>query len=117
MPRRSIGKLRRHFSIRERSTTKDNLGERENTYTEVFKVWGHLRNGRQATRDQRGVPVTEDTLMLTTHYRKGFKPGRVQQAVDLQTDRVYWIDSVLDVDERRQWIEAVCVEQRVQFPQ
>ena len=117
MPRRSIGKLRRHFSIQTRSTTKDNLGEPVNTYTETFRCFGHIKNGRQQVKSEVGLPVTEDTLLLTTHYRAGFKAGGLQRAVDLQSNRTYRIDSVMDVDERRQWITAIVVEIPVEFPQ
>lgn len=117
MPRRRIGALTRYFSIRQRRAEKDNLGERLNTYAEVFRVWGSLRNGRQRMIGEAGGIQTEDTLLLQTHYRDGFQSGGTQIAVDLTSSRQYRIDSVLDIEERRQWVELVVVEQPVEFPQ
>lgn len=104
------GAMRQRFLVENRASTATASGERANTWTEAFRIRGNLRNGRQRVSEVGAQLNTEDTMLLRTRYRTGFKSGGQQRVTDEETSKVYRVDTWLDVSARRRWIDLVVVE-------
>lgn len=104
------GQLRQVFTISERSSSTDALGERANTYTDQFTVRGFVRNARPTVRTDGMELRSEAAQMIRTRYRTGFKSGGQQRATDAETGKVYRIDTWDDVGKKQRWIDLMVVE-------
>lgn len=107
----TIGALRRRYSIRSRSTARDGRGERAQTYTEKFVVWGEPpREGSTSIGEDVGALRSEETLRFRIRFRENVNIG--DQAVDVANGRVYYIRSVADVaGPYRHYLQIVAAQQ------
>lgn len=97
-----VGNLRRRYSVRGRSTDRNELGERESAYTHKFYIRAEApREGSATIRGESGVLRSEDSLRLRTRYRTDIDLN--DQLVDGST--VYYVRSILDLSGRRRWLQ------------
>lgn len=102
--------LTRRYSVRERTTARDDRGVRGNTYTEKFKVWGELpREARTASFSDGGVLRSEDVLRFRCRYHPDIQLG--DQFVDLANGWTMYVTSVLPLDTTRQRLQIVATQQ------
>jgi head-tail adaptor len=107
-----IGLIRRRYSVRERSSTRDARGERSSAYTEKFRCWGETpREGASNLSSSGGTRQSDNTFRLRVRYRPGYKVG--DQLVDVGTSQVLYIHGVYVVDPQRAWLQIVAEESPV----
>lgn len=96
--------LRRRYSVRSRSQTRDDRGVRSSTYVHKFYIWGEEpRDGSTTTFRDTGALRTEETLRLRTRYTANINVG--DQLVS--SEHTLFIRSAVDVDGRRRWLQLV----------
>jgi head-tail adaptor len=108
----TIGDIRRRYSVRSRSTTRDARGERPNTYTEKFQVWGELpRENAPRLADDTGMRRSESTMRMRVRRRSGFEVG--DQFVDIGSGQVMYLTGFHPVDAMRMWTQLLLSESPV----
>jgi len=107
-----IGHLRRRYSVRSRSTTRDARGELPNTYTEKFKVWGEVpRENAPRVSDDPGMRRSDGSMRLRVRWRSGFVIG--DQLVDVGSGQIMYLTGFYPVDALRMWAQLVLSESPV----
>lgn len=97
-------KLRRRFSVRSRSTERDDRGERVATYQHKFSIWTEEpRDGSTQLSLVSGAARTQDTVRMRARFRTDVEVG--DQLVD--TRGAFIISSVTDVDGTGRWLQIV----------
>lgn len=91
-----LGDLRNRYSVRGRSTARDARGERPDSFTEKFKVYGEPpRDSSTVLAKDAGALRSVDTLRFRVSWRQGINVG--DQIVDVGSGRAFYIHSVTDV--------------------
>lgn len=91
-----LGDCRSRYSVRSRSATRDARGERHDSYTEKFLVWGEPpREASTELAKDSGALRSIDALRLRVRWRPNIRVG--DQIVDLSTGNAFYIHSVTDV--------------------
>ena len=101
-----IGKLRHRVTIQQLVNIDDGGGGSIETWQDIVPVWAAiepLRGNERYTAQQ-----VQSTLShkVTIRYREGVKP----QMRLTYKGRVFEVESVIDVEERHQWLELLCSE-------
>ncbi|WP_434642754.1 phage head closure protein [Thermoanaerobacterium thermosaccharolyticum] len=102
----NAGKLRHRATIQQLVSTDDGAGGSIETWQDIVTVWAAiepLRGNERYTAQQ-----VQSTLShkVTIRYREGIKP----QMRLTYKGRVFEVESVIDVEERHQWLELLCSE-------
>ena len=103
----SIGQLRHRLSPQAPTATADSYGGRTIVWTDVVTLWGRidsLRGAEQLHGMQLGERVTH---RITIRFREDV--SAVQRL--RFGSRIFKIQSVLDRDGRRRWLELLCEEE------
>lgn len=107
-----IGSIRRRYSVRSRSETRDARGERAATYTEKFKVWGEVpRENAGRITDDAGMRSSEGSMRMRVRYRSGFAAG--DQLVDVSSGQTMYVQHFFPVDQLRMWMQLILSESPV----
>lgn len=102
----NTGKLRHRATIQQLVNIDDGAGGSIETWQDIATVWAAiepLRGNERYTAQQ-----VQSTLShkVTIRYREGIKP----QMRLTYKGRVFEVESVIDVEERHQWLELLCSE-------
>lgn len=101
-----IGKLRHRVTIQKLISTPDGGGGSTKTWIDDATVWAAIEPLRGGERYVAQQIQSELTHKITMRYREGIKP---QMRIKYK-DRIFEILSVIDIDERRIWLEMLCSE-------
>lgn len=100
------GKLKHEILIQQQTTTQNNYGEPQNTWTTVFTCWANIKPlvGREFLDASRiNSDLTHD---VTIRYRDGVYP-KMRISYD---SRYFDIISVINSQEAGQWLFLKCRE-------
>src|SRR5690606_24333482 len=96
--------LRRKYSVRSRSETRDSRGVRSQNYDHKFYIWGEEpRDGSTSIQRDVGGMRSEEVLRLRTRYVTGINVG--DQLVS--GDVTLYVRSAVDLDGMRRWVQIV----------
>jgi SPP1 family predicted phage head-tail adaptor len=100
------GALRHRVLLQERSTAEDTFGQQKTTWTDYDTIWASVKplSGRELLAAQ--AVNTEVTHKVVTRYQPGIKPS--MRAI--HADRIFEIQSVLDIEERHISLDLLCTE-------
>ncbi|MGB9780623.1 phage head closure protein [Caldanaerobacter sp.] len=102
----NIGELRHRITIQQPVESSNTFGEVEKTWQDVATVWASIEplRGREYFNSQQ--INAEVTTQIRIRYRPGIKPKmRV-----VYGERIFDIQSVIDVEERHKEIHLMCKE-------
>lgn len=105
-----IGKLRHRVTIQKLISTPDGGGGSTKTWIDDATVWAAIEPLRGGERYVAQQVQSELTHKITMRYREGIKPQMRIKYKDRIKDRIFEIWSVIDIDERRIWLEMLCSE-------
>lgn len=101
-----IGKLRHRVTLQELVKTDDGYGGIVETWQDVATVWAAIKPLRGNERYTAQQVQSELSHKITIRYQAGIKP----QMKLLYKGRTFEIESVIDIEERHQWLELLCSE-------
>ncbi|EZP75007.1 phage head-tail adaptor [Parageobacillus genomosp. 1] len=104
--RSKISDFRHRLHFQEKKTVKDDEGNSVTQWNTVFTVWGSVEGLRGREYLAAGALSSEATYRIRIRYRKGVRPSmRI-----LYEERVFEIESVIDINEEHKEIEIMCKE-------
>lgn len=101
-----IGKLRHRITIQELIKVDDGYGGTVETWQNIATVWAAIAPLRGSERYTAQQVQSELTHKVTIRYRAGIKT----QMRIVYKDKIFEIEAIIDVEERRQWLELLCSE-------
>jgi SPP1 family predicted phage head-tail adaptor len=104
--RSKISDFRHRLQFQEKMTVKDEEGNSVTKWNTVFTVWGSVEGLRGREYLAAGALSSEATYRIRIRYRKGVRTNmRI-----LYGERVFEIESVIDINEEHKEIEIMCKE-------
>ena len=104
----SIGRMRTPLRIQEYVETRTSDGGIAEAWSTTQNVWGRVQGlrGRELFSAQQINPQTSHKV--TIRYSKGLTSNA--RLVDPSSSRIFNIESVVDIEDRHQFMELICTE-------
>lgn len=105
---RDVGKTYPHsIKIQEFVEEVDEYGTPIGSgWQDVMAVWASI----EPIRGREYIQLQNTQAELTTRIRMRYRPGITPAMRVLYQDRVFDIQSVIDINERRRYLELMCIE-------
>lgn len=107
MTRTTLNALRHPIQLQARSTTQDAFGQELVSWTTTATCWAQIEPALGGESVAGGAVVSTVTHQITVRYRPSGIAPRMRV---LYGSRIFEIASVIDVDERHEWMQLACVE-------
>lgn len=104
----SVGQMRTPLRIEESVETRTSDGGITQSWSVLQTVWARLQGlrGRELFSAKQINPQTSHKV--TIRYCKGLTSNA--RLVDVGSSRIFNIESVVDIEDRHQWMELMCTE-------
>ena len=100
------GLLRHRVSLQHRAIARNSWGDETNTWNTYDTVWASIRPLSGNERAAQAQAQTEISHDIRIRYHKVVKP---QHRISYG-DRVFEINAVIDVEERKRELQLMCTE-------
>lgn len=100
------GDLRHRVTIQKQTADTDSFGDEQNVWQDIATVWAAVEplRGREFFQSQK--ENAETTVRIRIRYRNGI----TQDMRVVFGDKVYEINSIIDIDERHTELQLMCQE-------
>jgi SPP1 family predicted phage head-tail adaptor len=104
------GKMRKRFTVQQRSRVPNELGEEADVYTDMLQTWGSLEplTGREQFAAE--AVQAELTHRIRIRYQAVYKPTPRDRMVIPTENRTFNVHSVANVEEKNFEYEIVASE-------
>lgn len=102
----NIGDLRHRITIQQPVESSNTFGEVEKTWQDVATVWASI----EPLRGREYFDSQQINAEVTTRIRIRYRPGIKPKMRVVYGERIFDIQSVIDVEERHKEIHLMCKE-------
>jgi len=102
----NIGDLRHRITIQQPVESSNTFGEVEKTWQDIATVWASI----EPLRGREYFDSQQINAEVTTRIRIRYRPGIKPKMRVVYGERIFDIQSVIDVEERHKEIHLMCKE-------
>lgn len=103
---KDIGEMRHRIKIQELVRIDDGYGGAVEDWVDIANIWAKVEPLRGEERYTAQQIKSELTHKITIRFIKGIKP----QMRVIFNDRIFNIESTINIEEKKRYIELMCIE-------